>query len=1164
MYSFKLPLFILTLCLNFSAIAQTDVEITIPQRITELQQVIDNVQTDLENAQTTVLEKEKSLPGFIETLKTMSKINVQILEEAEQAKAEASTEVAKWQQERQAVEADLEKQRNLLTEMEETLTTPTTTPVMPSQEMTDNQPVTTTVENHLVLQKRLVEMTETYLDLVKKRVDMAEKQLKIATERNDKLQNVFWTKPSEEKQKLVQESQEVLKRKRETLQVAQKELPGQIASLETMPTAEMAEALKKATIDEDAANVDVENLRLEQQSREGSLARLRDNLKELQDGLESLKKYVVDPKVADKVAVQKRQVTELENKVGLQKKLVALEEQYLEIIQKRMEVARQYLSLVGSWQAALQNVSTGRKKQDLESDIQSKTAPYQTRAVEFRKALEGVQDHAQRSLLEAQIQEADSTVQKIVYELKLENLNEQFERLTDAIEQTNKIPSEKFANIQAILNEFSELHLLLKNKIDVLKQQQEIVKRRGESLPGNEFIAQAKELLETTIADLNTLLPTGQTALEKVEKAYTEYQRRLLLNRRELPKDFAEWQTLWKEVAATPGLFLQQLQFAWLDLRSVVGEIDSQLWLLISVTSLIWLGLVIWVQTKLTLVYEKLSQIMVRSFVANSMLTSLRLLHRNAVLLAMTGIIVLFLWVAPPNPSTLWLLIIVGVTGLGVKLLVNLAWLLFSEREVRVGKRSKVYQQLRGTFMFMGLLTMITAVCHVPYEKYDLNTPVRIRELFDSFFMLFLSLTVWPVMRIRNLMLTFLEDSIKGYWLLVIRLITLLLPLSILAVAALGVIGYLNLGWKVAEHASLFLLVLTGWLIAQGLLDDSIILLKNLALRHSQYGLLWTQDIIPLLHKLLMLTLVGLSLVTFWWLTGWYTDAAMRDVAIKESIERFFSYPLFTVGNTAFNMGNLLLSILTLWAVFWFGGWCRQVTYRWIYVGVVDLGMRHSLSVFTQYAVILIGLFITLRMMGIDLTTLTVFAGALGVGIGFGLQNIANNFISGILLLIERPLRRGDVVNIGGNYEGMVTEIGIRSLTLQTRDLDEVIIPNADLISNAFKNLTHSNSIKRFTVYVGVSYENDPNEAREVIKNAVANVPAVVKEPHFRVNLWEFADSAITFRIDYFINLQEASIDDSRGAVLLNVWNHLKQANIKIPYPQREVYVKWLPTAESE
>jgi potassium efflux system protein len=112
--------------------------------------------------------------------------------------------------------------------------------------------------------------------------------------------------------------------------------------------------------------------------------------------------------------------------------------------------------------------------------------------------------------------------------------------------------------------------------------------------------------------------------------------------------------------------------------------------------------------------------------------------------------------------------------------------------------------------------------------------------------------------------------------------------------------------------------------------------------------------------------------------------------------------------------------------------------------------------------------------------------------------------------------------------------------------------------------LTHSNSIKRFTVYVGVSYENDPNDALEVIRNAVANVPVVVKEPRFRVNLWEFADSAITFRIDYFINLQEAGIDDSRGAILLNIWNHLKQANIKIPYPQREVYVKWVPTEESE
>jgi potassium efflux system protein len=105
---------------------------------------------------------------------------------------------------------------------------------------------------------------------------------------------------------------------------------------------------------------------------------------------------------------------------------------------------------------------------------------------------------------------------------------------------------------------------------------------------------------------------------------------------------------------------------------------------------------------------------------------------------------------------------------------------------------------------------------------------------------------------------------------------------------------------------------------------------------------------------------------------------------------------------------------------------------------IVDLGARHSLSVFTQYAVVVVGLLITLRMLGIDLTTLAIFAGALGVGIGFGLQNIANNLVSGIMLLIERPLRSGDIVNIG-NREGLVTRIGMRSLDKEL-GLPDVII----------------------------------------------------------------------------------------------------------------------------
>ncbi len=115
--------------------------------------------------------------------------------------------------------------------------------------------------------------------------------------------------------------------------------------------------------------------------------------------------------------------------------------------------------------------------------------------------------------------------------------------------------------------------------------------------------------------------------------------------------------------------------------------------------------------------------------------------------------------------------------------------------------------------------------------------------------------------------------------------------------------------------------------------------------------------------------------------------------------------PLFTIGESAVNSLNLLGSLVLLVSIVYLGRWAREVTYSWLYSNIRDLGVRNSLSVFTQYAVVVIGLLIALNIIGINLTSLTVFAGALGVGIGFGLQNIANNFISGLILLAERPVR---------------------------------------------------------------------------------------------------------------------------------------------------------------
>jgi potassium efflux system protein len=239
----------------------------------------------------------------------------------------------------------------------------------------------------------------------------------------------------------------------------------------------------------------------------------------------------------------------------------------------------------------------------------------------------------------------------------------------------------------------------------------------------------------------------------------------------------------------------------------------------------------------------------------------------------------------------------------------------------------------------------------------------------------------------------------------------------------------------------------------------------------------------------------------------------------------------------------------------WAARWSREFAYRWLYSGAKDPGVRNSLSVFTQYATVTIGAFIILRVLGINLTTLAVVAGALAVGIGFGLQNIANNLISGILLLIERPMRVGDTITVGP-YEGEVTHIGMRATTVKTFDNMEVIIPNAETVSNPFVNWTHHDTIVRTLIHLRVGFNENPHQVQAIIYQVVTRHPAVVSQPKVEVFLLEFAESAMIFEIRYHIDL---TIINSRpqvkSEILFQLWDTLKTAGIELPYPKQEVEI---------
>jgi potassium efflux system protein len=259
---------------------------------------------------------------------------------------------------------------------------------------------------------------------------------------------------------------------------------------------------------------------------------------------------------------------------------------------------------------------------------------------------------------------------------------------------------------------------------------------------------------------------------------------------------------------------------------------------------------------------------------------------------------------------------------------------------------------------------------------------------------------------------------------------------------------------------------------------------------------------------------------------------------------------LFMAGTKAIKIKTFSLAALLLFVVIWAADWSKQVSYRWIYPGVSDQDIRNILSTFSQYFVVVLGLVLTMKIIGLDLTALTVFAEAMGVGIGLGMQQIVVNFISGILFLVERPLATTDLVNVD-KYEGEVTRIGIRSLTVKTFDNQEVIIPNSAVITKPLKNWKRGDDVMRSIMMVGISYDDDPHQAVEIIAGLLKDHLAVVEIPAPKVLLWEYGDSALMIRVKFHYRIRgDVGKADLRSQLLFTIWDAFKIAGISIPYPQ--------------
>ena len=262
-----------------------------------------------------------------------------------------------------------------------------------------------------------------------------------------------------------------------------------------------------------------------------------------------------------------------------------------------------------------------------------------------------------------------------------------------------------------------------------------------------------------------------------------------------------------------------------------------------------------------------------------------------------------------------------------------------------------------------------------------------------------------------------------------------------------------------------------------------------------------------------------------------------------------------TIGSVTISLGDILVAIVVFVVVLTLTRMIRRLLNERIFPQTgLDTGVRNSLSTGLSYAGLAIALALAVTTIGFDLSNLAIIAGALSVGIGFGLQNVVNNFVSGLILLVERPIKVGDWIEVGV-HEGYVRRISVRATEIETFRRAAVIVPNSELISGAVINWTHKNRYGRVELPVGVAYGSDVAQVMDILRRCLEANESILRMPEPYVLFTGFGDSSLDFEargqisnVEYLISVQS----DLRIAIYLA----FEEAGIEIPFPQRDLHIK--------
>lgn len=278
-------------------------------------------------------------------------------------------------------------------------------------------------------------------------------------------------------------------------------------------------------------------------------------------------------------------------------------------------------------------------------------------------------------------------------------------------------------------------------------------------------------------------------------------------------------------------------------------------------------------------------------------------------------------------------------------------------------------------------------------------------------------------------------------------------------------------------------------------------------------------------------------------------------------VGEIFTTNLFNLGDSKITLGTILYFLISFVILTFLAKRFRNLLVNKILVKAnMEKGARNSIGLITRVMIMFIGSIFIIQSAGIDMSSLSLLAGALGVGIGFGLQNITDNFISGIIILFEKPIKVGDRIVVG-DTEGDVINISVRATTILTNENVSIIVPNSEFISSRVINWSHNDRNIRFDIPVGVSYKEDPEAVREVLMKVAEENEHVLKHPLPHVFFDEFGDSSLNFTLAIWTSTHTDKPRRLKTELYFSIFEKFKEKGIEIPFPQRDVHIKSQPDA---